>query len=61
MLSKNRKLKVCVTANKAWNLVNFRLNQMRALQSEGFEVHAVAPPDEYVEQLEAEGMVLRGI
>ena len=32
-------MKICFSANMAWNLANFRLNHMRALMALGFEVH----------------------
>jgi glycosyltransferase involved in cell wall biosynthesis len=47
--------KVVIALNTAWNLVNFRAGLIRALLAEGYEVVAVAPPDEYVTQLEAIG------
>jgi glycosyltransferase involved in cell wall biosynthesis len=39
-------MRIGVVANTAWYLVNFRLNLMRALQSAGHEVVAIAPPDD---------------
>lgn len=36
-------MRIAVVANTAWYLVNFRLNLMRALQTQGHEVVAVAP------------------
>lgn len=48
--------KICFTANLAWNLTNFRLNHMKAVQSLGIEVHAVAPYDDCVAILEREGI-----
>jgi glycosyltransferase involved in cell wall biosynthesis len=38
-------LRIAVVANTAWNLVNFRLNLMKALRAAGHEVIAVAPHD----------------
>lgn len=50
-------LRVAVVANTAWYLVNFRLNLMRALQSAGCEVVAVAPHDgPQVARLQAAGI-----
>jgi glycosyltransferase involved in cell wall biosynthesis len=37
--------------NTAWNLLNFRAGLIRALVAHGYEVVAVAPPDEYSESL----------
>ncbi len=44
-------MRICLTANKAWNLVHFRMNHMLALMDLGIEVHAVAPVDGYEQQL----------
>ncbi len=44
-----------IALNLAWNLVNFRAGLIRALVAEGYEVVAVAPPDEYAPQLAALG------
>ena len=44
-------MKICLTANAAWNLTHFRLNHLTALQEMGVEVHAAAPPDGYEQQL----------
>ncbi len=39
-------LKIAVVSNSAWNIQNFRLPVIKALQSEGHEVVLVAPVDE---------------
>lgn len=46
-----RKPKVAIALNTAWNLVNFRAGLIRALGDAGYEVIAVAPPDEYAPRL----------
>ena len=43
--------KVLITANTAWNLVNFRDGLIRALIERGFEVVAAAPGDVYAPRL----------
>jgi glycosyltransferase involved in cell wall biosynthesis len=48
-------MKVLIALNTAWNLVNFRGGLIRALVSAGYEVVAVAPPDEFVPRLQALG------
>ncbi|NTV09208.1 MAG: glycosyltransferase family 4 protein [Zoogloea sp.] len=48
-------MKVVIALNTAWNLVNFRAGLIRALVRNGYEVVAVAPPDEYVPALKALG------
>ena len=47
--------KVVIALNTSWNLVNFRAGLIRALVAAGYEVVAVAPPDEYAGQLGALG------
>lgn len=46
-----RKRKVLIALNTAWNLVNFRAGLIRALVTQGYEVVAVAPNDEYAQRL----------
>lgn len=48
-------MKIMIALNAAWNLVNFRTGLIRALVAEGYEVVAVAPPDEYVSRLNEPG------
>lgn len=43
--------KVAIAINAAWNVVNFRTGLVRALIADGYEVLAIAPPDEYVPRL----------
>jgi glycosyltransferase involved in cell wall biosynthesis len=50
-----RNPKLVIALNTTWNLVNFRAGLIRALIEMGYEVVAVAPPDEYVARLEALG------
>ncbi len=45
------KVKVIIALNTAWNLYNFRAGLIRALVAEGYDVVAVAPPDEYAVRL----------
>jgi len=44
-------LKILISINTAWNLVNFRTGLIRALVANGHEVVALAPLDKYVPQL----------
>ncbi len=44
-------MKVLISLNTAWNLVNFRAGLIRALVAAGYEVVAVAPTDEYAQRL----------
>lgn len=43
--------KIIITLNTAWNLVNFRAGLIRAMVAAGYEVVAVAPPDNYAPRL----------
>ena len=47
--------KLVISSNTAWSLFNFRAGLIRALVSEGYEVVAVAPYDEYAPRLAALG------
>lgn len=48
--------KVLLVSNTAWSIANFRDELIRALLAAGYEVVAVAPPDEYVPRIEALGV-----
>ena len=50
------KRKVLIAINTAWNLVNFRAGLIRSLVTQGYDVIAVAPPDDYVPQLSQLGV-----
>jgi len=43
--------KLVISSNTAWSLFNFRAGLIRALVSDGYEVIAVAPYDEYAPRL----------
>lgn len=44
-------MKIAIVINTSWNIFNFRLGLIRALLARQYEVHAIAPPDEYTEKL----------
>jgi len=48
--------RILISANAAWNIVNFRSGLIRGLQAAGHEVVAVAPPDASVESVRALGI-----
>jgi glycosyltransferase involved in cell wall biosynthesis len=48
--------KLLINLNSSWNVFNFRLGLIKFLQSEGYEVFALAPMDEYVNYLESTGV-----
>lgn len=43
--------KIVITINTTWNILNFRLGLIKALQKEGFEIYAVSPTDLYLKDL----------
>ncbi|MEM0984851.1 MAG: glycosyltransferase family 4 protein [Pseudomonadota bacterium] len=47
--------RIAISANTAWNISNFRGGLLHSLQDEGYEVVAIAPPDEHVSRLEHQG------
>jgi len=49
---------IILTCNSTFGLVNFRLPLMKRLQREGYRVVAIAPRDEYAEELESAGIEL---
>ncbi len=44
-------MKILISVNTAWNLVNFRAGLIRALVAQGHEVIAAAPDDKYAPRL----------
>jgi glycosyltransferase involved in cell wall biosynthesis len=44
-------MKVAITLNTSWNIYNFRMSLIKALQKDGHEVVAIAPHDEYTVKL----------
>lgn len=49
------KPKVMIALNTAWNLLNFRAGLIKSFVSAGYDVVAVAPPDEYSPELASLG------
>ena len=43
--------KVAIVSNTSWNVYNFRLGLLKALQSQGYKVIVIAPRDEYSKKL----------
>ena len=48
--------KIVISINTSWNIYNFRLGLIKALQKEGYKVYAVAPKDEYSIKLQEIGV-----
>jgi len=47
---------IAISLNTTWNIYNFRLGLIKALQKEGYKVIAISPKDEYVQKLEKDGV-----
>jgi len=47
--------KIAISINTSWNVINFRLGLLQALQRENYEINVVAPYDEYSENFEKMG------
>lgn len=44
-------MKIAIVLNTSWNVYNFRLGLIKALQSEGHKITVIAPRDEYTNKL----------
>ncbi len=49
--------KVAIVINTSWNIFNFRLNLVKALQAKGMQVYAIAPTDGYSDKLKEAGCI----
>jgi glycosyltransferase involved in cell wall biosynthesis len=54
-LKEHKQKTVAIVINTSWNIFNFRLGLLRALQEEGYRIVAIAPRDAYSSKLEAMG------
>ncbi len=52
---------IAIVINTSWNIFNFRVGLLKALQKEGYKIVAIAPKDEYAEKLEALGFEYHNI
>jgi glycosyltransferase involved in cell wall biosynthesis len=50
-------MKVAIVLNTSWNIYNFRMNFVKALLAKGFEVHTVAPEDDFTHYLKEAGCI----
>ena len=44
-------MKVAIVLNTSWNIYNFRMNFVRTLIDQGYEVHTIAPVDPFTSRL----------
>jgi glycosyltransferase involved in cell wall biosynthesis len=56
-----RQKTVGIVINTSWNIYNFRLGLLKALQAEGYRIVCIAPRDEYSQKLQALGFEYREI
>jgi len=54
-------MRIIISINTTWNIYNFRLNLIKALQNEGHHVIAIASKDDYISKLESIGVTCRYI
>ncbi|HIP13157.1 MAG TPA: glycosyltransferase family 1 protein, partial [Arcobacter sp.] len=38
---------IAIAINTSWNIFNFRVGLLKALQEEGYKIVAIAPQDDY--------------
>ena len=48
-------MRIAIVINKSWNIYNFRMGLVQAFLQLGYEVIAIAPPDDYSAKLVAAG------
>jgi len=48
---------VAIVINTSWNVYNFRLHLLQAIQSQGYKIIVIAPRDRYSQMLEEEGFL----
>ncbi len=56
-----KKKTVAIVINTSWNIFNFRLGLLKALQKEGYRIVVIAPKDEYSEKLKEMGFEYHNI
>lgn len=44
-------MRVAIVLNTSWNIFNFRMNLIRSLLAQGYEIHTIAPNDDYTPKL----------
>src|SRR4051812_19286313 len=50
-------MRIAIVLNTSWNIFNFRMNFIQTLIAEGYEVHTIAPFDDYSHLLEEAGCI----
>jgi len=55
-INSNKKLTIALVANTTWSIYNFRLNLIRFLKDNGFNILVIAPKDNFSANLISEGV-----
>src|ERR1044071_8585749 len=50
-------MRIAIVLNTSWNIYNFRMNFVRNLIAQGYEIHTIAPHDDYTHLLEEAGCI----
>jgi glycosyltransferase involved in cell wall biosynthesis len=50
-------MRIAIVLNTSWNIYNFRMSFVRTLLAQGYEVHTIAPADDYTHHLTAAGCI----
>jgi glycosyltransferase involved in cell wall biosynthesis len=50
-------MKVAIVLNTSWNIYNFRMNFLSALKQKGYEIHTIAPVDDFTPRLVEMGCI----
>jgi glycosyltransferase involved in cell wall biosynthesis len=50
-------MRIAIVLNTSWNIYNFRMNFVKSLLASGYEVHTIAPVDEYTYKLTEIGCI----
>ena len=50
-------MRIAIVLNTSWNIYNFRMNFIKSLLKQGYEVHTIAPEDNYTPLLREAGCI----
>lgn len=50
-------MRIAIVLNTSWNIYNFRMNFVKTLLDQGYEVHTIAPVDDYTHYLTEAGCI----
>ena len=50
-------MRIAIVLNTSWNIFNFRMNFIKNLLQQGYEVHTIAPEDSYTALLVQAGCI----